>query len=76
MIKNKEIKKKRKCQTCGEIFDEADIIIETKVVPNQSHPIGWDWGIPRWEEYDIEKCPKCKFIMRYIGIGIEDIFKI
>lgn len=69
-------KKKIKCRWCGEIFDEADLIIEKEVVPNQPEPIGWGQGIPRWEEYKIEKCPKCKSIMRYIGIGINDILKI
>lgn len=34
-------KKKIKCRWCGEIFDEADLIIEKEVVPNQPEPIGW-----------------------------------
>lgn len=53
-------KKKIKCRWCGEIFDEADLIIEREVVPNQPESIGWGWGIPRWEDYEIKKCPNCK----------------
>jgi len=61
-----KIRKKIKCQRCGEMFYEVDIIIETKVVPNQQGSIGWDWGIPIWEEYEIRKCPKCKSILYYV----------
>jgi len=53
-------KKKIKCRWCGEIFYEVDLIITEEVVPDQPGPIGWDWGIPRWEYYEIRKCPNCK----------------
>ncbi len=53
-------KKKNKCYRCGEIFDEADLIITLRVIPDQPHPIRIDWGIPRWAHYEIKRCPNCK----------------
>lgn len=58
-IKNKETKKKIKCRYCGEIFDEADLLI-SEGEADTNMLLSYDWGVPIWYREEIRRCPHCK----------------
>lgn len=58
MEKIEDEKKEIKCQFCGEIFNEADLIIKTETTDILS---GLNWGVPSWETYEVGYCPNCMY---------------
>ncbi len=54
-------KKKIRCQRCGAIFYEVDLII-TEGEADTSILLSYDWGVPVWYREKIKRCPNCKSI--------------
>lgn len=53
----KSVKKEIKCQFCGNICNEVDLLIR---IQTTDIFLGLDWGIPSWKEYRIGMCPNCR----------------